>query len=211
MCQNFEKIPVDEKARIAAICLEEFADKGYERASTNAIVEKAGIPKGTLFYYFGSKKKLFLYLLDQSIQSYTGFFRKVNDEKPADLFERLLYISQVRFRFVEQEPLIYRFFIKAFLNIPPELKTEMEQRFQTYSTTSSAMIKEGLDLSRFKPGVDMDDLVEMLYLLMEGLLSRFSNDFKQSEPESILEMVRQIENRCRDYFEMIKAGVYRTP
>lgn len=210
MCRNFEKIPPDEQAKLRAICLEEFANKGYERASTNVIVERAAIPKGTLFYYFGSKKKLFLYLLDQSIQCYTDFFQKADDKKPADLFDRLIYISQIRFRFVEQEPLIYKFFVKAFMQIPLELEIEMGQRFQIYSTASSAMIKEDLDLSRFTPGVDVDELVEMLYLLMEGLFSRFSNDFKRSEPEDLLEQVRQIEDRCREYFEMIKKGVYRT-
>ena len=50
MTENFEKIPLEERQRILEICIAEFAEKGYERASTNAIVRTAGIPKGTLFY-----------------------------------------------------------------------------------------------------------------------------------------------------------------
>ncbi len=49
------------------VILEEFTENGCKGASTNAIVQKAGIPKGTLFYFFGSKKAMFLYALDEAV------------------------------------------------------------------------------------------------------------------------------------------------
>ena len=33
----------------------EFAEKGYDNASTNSIVDAVGTSKGLLFHYFGSK------------------------------------------------------------------------------------------------------------------------------------------------------------
>ena len=72
MSINFEKIPQEEQQRILLICLEEFTSRGYDLASTNSIVKKAGIPKGTLFYYFGSKKALYLYLIDHAVARYTA-------------------------------------------------------------------------------------------------------------------------------------------
>jgi hypothetical protein len=44
-------------------CLDEFGEKGNQRASMNVIVTNAGIPKGPLFYFFeNNKKNLFLFL-----------------------------------------------------------------------------------------------------------------------------------------------------
>ncbi|MBG0763851.1 MAG: helix-turn-helix transcriptional regulator [Tissierellales bacterium] len=55
---------IDEKKKIKIInsAMEEFSKNSYDKASTNRIVEKAGISKGSLFKYFESKKKLFLSL-----------------------------------------------------------------------------------------------------------------------------------------------------
>ena len=46
----------------------EFARYGYEQASTNRIVQAAGIGKGMLFHYFKSKLDLFRYLVDYSLR-----------------------------------------------------------------------------------------------------------------------------------------------
>lgn len=49
------------KKRILNAAFREFAEKGYEDASTNRIVKNAEIGKGTLFYHFGNKENLYIY------------------------------------------------------------------------------------------------------------------------------------------------------
>ena len=208
MCRNFLRIPAAEQERITRICLEEFAKKGYERTSTNVIIERAGIPKGTLFYYFGSKKKMFLFLLEKAIQRYSELYSELEDEKPSDLFERLLFQAKIKMRLAKQEPLLYQFFLKIFLDIPQEMKDEMQQRFLVYSSTVSNSLKDGLDLSSFKDETIVDRVIEMINLLQNGLLMRYSEQFKESQPEQTLEIVQQLESQFKDYFEMIKMGVY---
>jgi AcrR family transcriptional regulator len=44
----------------------EFADRGYEAASLNRIIERAGISKGTLYYYFEDKEDLFATVLEHA-------------------------------------------------------------------------------------------------------------------------------------------------
>ena len=39
--------------------LKEFASKGYDEASTNVIAKEAGISKGLMFHYVGSKEIFF--------------------------------------------------------------------------------------------------------------------------------------------------------
>ncbi|MTI56255.1 MAG: TetR/AcrR family transcriptional regulator [Geosporobacter ferrireducens] len=41
----------------------EFVEKGYDKASTDRIIQRAEISKSLLFYYFKNKKGLFLYLV----------------------------------------------------------------------------------------------------------------------------------------------------
>ena len=60
---NLEDEKQDEIIRTAG---EEFADNGYERASLNAIIEQAGISKGSLYYYFENKEDLFSTVVERA-------------------------------------------------------------------------------------------------------------------------------------------------
>lgn len=56
---RFDNLDEEKQDEIIREAGEEFADKGYERASLNKIIEKAGISKGSLYYYFENKEDLF--------------------------------------------------------------------------------------------------------------------------------------------------------
>ena len=62
--EKFEELPSEKKMRIINAGLECFGQYGYKKANTDLIVEKAGISKGLLFYYFKNKETFYLYLCD---------------------------------------------------------------------------------------------------------------------------------------------------
>ena len=210
MTNHFTQIPKQEQERILEIILEEFAENGYQRASTNTIVQKAEIPKGTLFYFFGSKKAMFLYSLDEAVKRFIEINEKLTGENPPeDLFEGLMHRMRVKLRFVQQEPLLYRFFYKVFLEVPDELKGEMTLRFTAYTAASQDLAMGKFDRSKLKDGVDPDTAVRLIHLMLEGLLSRYTPQLRQLSPEEGLRLVEEIEIECRKYFELIKQGIYR--
>lgn len=56
---KFEDLDADRRESMLAAAAREFAENGYEGASVNRIIERAGISKGTLYYYFDDKEDLF--------------------------------------------------------------------------------------------------------------------------------------------------------
>ncbi|GAB2497270.1 hypothetical protein GCM10008929_17930 [Alkalibacterium psychrotolerans] len=64
MDEAFLSLDKEKQDRILDAAFQEFAEKGYEQASTNQIAKAAGIGKGTLFYYFKNKQNLFYDLID---------------------------------------------------------------------------------------------------------------------------------------------------
>lgn len=209
MYENFTRIPIEEQQRILNVCIEEFAQHGFANASTNAIVKKAHIPKGTLFFFFGSKKDLFLYVIDWAVAGYVSGFQQQAGELPSDLFERLLYIGRQRMQFAIQEPLLYQLLFSAFINLPPEIQTEMQSRFGGYAAASQQLVTQNLDRSRFREGVEIEKVVAMISLLMEGILSRALAEFRSSSSEQSLAIVDHLSKEVEQYFEMIKNGVYQ--
>lgn len=206
---NFERISPEEQARILDVCIEEFANKGYTAASTNAIVKRAGIPKGTLFYYFGNKKDLYLYVLDHAVARFIQAFDRMAGEMPADLFERLLHRGRVRMQFVVENPRLYQLFFNATLNAPEELRAEMAPRFAEYAATSRSRLREGLDLSKFRQDVEVEEAIELVSLVLEGVYNRYAPALRQVSPEEALLLVEKLSAETRQYFELLKRGLYK--
>lgn len=57
---RYESIDESLKTRILDVSKEEFGAHGYEGASYNKIIQKIGISKGSMYYYFENKEDLFL-------------------------------------------------------------------------------------------------------------------------------------------------------
>jgi AcrR family transcriptional regulator len=206
---HFENLPVEEQQRILDACIDEFSRRPYRQASTNAIVKRAGIPKGTLFYFFGSKRGLFLYIFDQALKRYLDFHFSRAGNLPADLFERLFAISRIRMEFMLAEPRLYRLFFNALIEMPEEIRQEFQGRFTDYAIQSRKLLMEGMDRSHLREGVDIERAVEIIQLVSEGMLSRFSEKIKSMGPEQSLAFVEELETQFKGYFDMIKSGVYR--
>ncbi|MGW4423518.1 TetR/AcrR family transcriptional regulator [Streptosporangium sp. NPDC004631] len=58
----------ETRLRLFTAAVEVIAEQGYTAATVDAIAERAGVAKGTVFYNFGSKEALFAALLEHGIQ-----------------------------------------------------------------------------------------------------------------------------------------------
>lgn len=210
MIEHFENLPAAERERILDACRSEFAENGYQRASTNVIVKNAGIPKGTLFFFFGSKQRLFLYLVDTAVGAYRNYMDKNIGVLPSDLFERMFHMFDVRMRFAAENSDWYQFLAKALLDIPDALKKEMASRFADYAKASQLLMQEGLDTSRLRPGVTREQVQDVIGMLQEGLLARYSQRLQKMSAEETLQFVESMRDSTRRQFELLKHGVYRT-
>src|SRR3954471_9211703 len=59
------KAPQANRARMVAAALEEFAARGFKGASMDAIAARTHTTRGLINYYFGSKEKLYIAVLEQ--------------------------------------------------------------------------------------------------------------------------------------------------
>jgi TetR/AcrR family transcriptional regulator len=210
---NFERLDADYQQRILDACIEEFSRNGYESASTNAIVKRAGIPKGSLFYFFGSKKNLYLYIIDHAVKRFAGEFEEISaasyDEEPKDLFERLERRGEIRMQFVVQEPLLYQLFFNAFIDAPEDIRSELQLRYASFYQTSARRLQDGLDRSRFKDDIDVEKAIQLVNLVLEGIFNRYLPALKTMTPADSLRLVEEIGVEVQTYFEMLKKGIYK--
>ena len=59
-----EQLKDDKKARLIEAAIEEFNEHGLQNASYNRIIERSGLSKGAVYYYFENKDALFCTVIE---------------------------------------------------------------------------------------------------------------------------------------------------
>lgn len=84
------KEPKIRKNEILDAAEELFAQKGFDNTSTNDILEKAGIARGTLYYHFKSKEDIMDALIERINVRVLSAAEEAASDKSIPVFERLL-------------------------------------------------------------------------------------------------------------------------
>ena len=90
---KFLALTEEKRTAILNAALQCFGKFGYEKASINDIAVAAHISKASVFQYFGSKKQLYIYLLEYCKKIIEGIFDKEALNSQTDLFDRILAVS----------------------------------------------------------------------------------------------------------------------
>ena len=92
-----------------------------KKASINDIAVAAHISKASVFQYFGSKKQLYIYLLEYCKKIIEGLFDKEALDSETDLFDRILASSRMKMEGLQNQPFILQFITSAWEENSPEV------------------------------------------------------------------------------------------
>jgi TetR/AcrR family transcriptional regulator len=206
---KFENLESTKKERIIAACLDEFSQHGYQNASTNRIVKKAEISKGILFHYFGSKKNLYIYILDYALDLYMEKIFQNLGSLSTDFFERVMEIGLVKIEIAKKTPTIHKMIVDAFIQSPDELQQELERKYKELYHKSMPMLVKDLDTSQFKEEIDQAKAIELILFALEGVSNKYIKLFKAMPYHKILEEIDKITEEYKEYISILKYGVYK--
>lgn len=205
---NIDKIPEDKKAKIIEVSLKEFAEKGYDKASTNTIVKESGISKGLLFYYFESKKNLYLCLVDYCLDFVMERFEKSIEVMSNDFFKRIMEFGLIKIEIANEHPYIYDIVFEAFINMPEPVKIEMEEKYTEISKKTMPLVMSNIDYSMFRGDIDINKAIEYIFLAFEGIQKKYINQYR-GRKEDIANNMDEIMKEYYLYIEFMKNGVYK--
>lgn len=198
----------DRRRRILYAALAEFASRGYEAASTNAIAEAAGVAKGLVFHHFGSKEELFLTVNDEVTARLVPLFEKTVSEAPKDLFARVLAWTEVKLRLVKDDPQALRFFLVAATDAPEPVRTEARRRSEAFMKNLFPKFFEGLDVSHLKSGVSPQEAFEAIWTLTSGLEKQLMPLLGAGKDASFA-LVEGAMVKAKRMLELLRDGLYR--
>lgn len=170
MTYKFESLPLEKRLTIINASIAVFSESGYDKASTNEIVKRAGISKGLLFHYFSSKKKLYLYLYDYCMQYVIDAFYEELNLNETDFFEILKASTSIKMAIHQVHPQIFLFIQQAYYEPLPEFESEIYKKSLATIAEHSYRMFSGIDRSLFKAELDVDLCIKTLIWSMEGFI-----------------------------------------
>ncbi|MCH4191898.1 MAG: TetR/AcrR family transcriptional regulator [Butyrivibrio sp.] len=169
MNEKFFDLKKEKQDRMINASLKAFALGGYLHASTDDIVRDAGISKGLLFHYFGSKLGLYSFLYDYSVRFFTLEVDSEIDRNESNLFALYRQFLTARASSMRQYPYMQRFLLSVETERMTEAVQAVQERHTVLHNMYTGIMKKG-DISRFIDAADYERIGFMLDYVMERLL-----------------------------------------
>ncbi len=132
---------MENRMRIMECAKELFYAKGYDAVGVQEIVDRAGITKPTLYYYFGSKMGLLKTLLETKFEESRVFFKEAFEENQ-DIRSSLYRMARSYFDFFEKDREFYMLMMALFYSAR---ENEAYQAVKPYVTQFYETVVEVFD------------------------------------------------------------------
>lgn len=197
MNEKFFDLKKEKQDRMINASLKIFALNGYKHASTDDIVSDAGISKGLLFHYFGSKLGLYSFLYDYSVRFMKLELTRGVTENATDYFEIRKQIEAAKLQVLKNYPYMQRFLDRCQSeNVKEALLAIEEQRVVLPEVYADIM--DRINQNLFADGVDIKKLDTMLEYTIGGLMTAhfeelsFNPEMLYEETVGYLDMIQKM-------------------
>ncbi|MCM1101856.1 MAG: TetR/AcrR family transcriptional regulator [Clostridium sp.] len=195
---KFFDLKKEKQDRMINAALKMFALHGYRHACTDDIVREAGISKGLLFHYFGSKLGVYTFIYDYSVR-YMILELGNRSADETDLFEIIRQTEAAHMRAMKEYPYMQQFLNRSRAENVSEALIAVEEKRRLLEDTYETIYGRA-DYSGLPAGVEGDKLRTMMDLTIQGLMTErfldasFQPEMLYREICSYLDMMHKLVN-----------------
>lgn len=196
MNEKFFDLKKEKQDRMINAALKLFAENGYRRASTDDMVKEAGISKGLLFHYFGSKLGLYEFVYDYSVKFLTMELSSVLHQEETDFFVLRGQIEQAKVAVMKNFPYMQMFLYRASKEDETEALTAITEKRQQLRELYDSMYSH-VDESSVAGG-SPDRIRRMTDYTLNGILedllrtNSFSSEGYLTEAQTYLDELQRL-------------------
>jgi len=205
---TFEKLSSEKQDVVLQAGIVEFSQKTYPDASTDEITHRAGISKGLLFHYFGSKKAFYLACLRRALDR---LIAKTPEAELNDFFGILFFTMDEKIRLCRDFPAETLFVNLAARDASAEISSEKLTLFSEYLTVTTKASQQVLARAvATLPLKQPDDpmLLEALSLYVGAINQKFLALYRNT-PLEFFANAEQIKREMETYINYLLYGVVR--
>lgn len=174
--KKFFNLPVEKQNVIIDAALKTFGTNGYKKTSVSDIASAAGISKAMIFHYFGTKKALYLYLIELCGNTIMNEVNEKFDNSIKDFFDRITLSSEIEISVMKKHPAMLTFITSVYFETDHEVKDDIKTMLAGGEGFRNKVAFGGMDTSKFKDDIDLQLVMKMLYWIAEGFTKQISNE-----------------------------------
>ena len=196
----------EKRERVINAAMKEFS-KGYKTACTDTIVREAGISKGLLFHYFGTKDGLFGFILQNACNMVYNEYLTLIDLEQKDFIEKIWQMTLLKMDLTYKHPALFEFLAKAYV----ELQENPNEEFAVYfNKTRSIAVEKALsdiDASLFKEGIDAKKAANIILWTLNGYsTSQIDANMRMEDYQKEYERYLK---ELKEYIDILRETLYK--
>jgi TetR/AcrR family transcriptional regulator len=201
----FRRLDNEKQEKILQACLDEFAEEGFETASTNRIAERAGVAKGSIFKYFGTKEKMFFTVINYILENYMEAAKKRLPDMPKGVLERYAAFVEDTLGFFGDDMRMYRAFSRIMSERGGELMVKVRKKWEPRIEPLMRGLLAGSDIDKLS--ISMHEFAQFFMWLDNSIDADVYSMIKPgTTAKEIKEMYRQ---RLELVKKVLKNGIYK--
>jgi len=177
----FERLSIEKQTRIVNASVSEFAEKDYETASMNVVVNQAGISKGSLFNYFKTKSTLYDYVYALTLGEVKAYLKDVRDSTTGLPFnERLAQIIDSGVQFITDHPRLAKIYFRlVYSGDSPNRKKIMTELQLLSNDYLGEIIQDGIDRKELNSNLIKGQAI----FYLDAVLNHFLKEYHEALSE----------------------------
>ncbi len=207
--EKFKAIPIEKQNEIINASMRVFGNSGYKKAYISEIAELSGISKSMVFYYFGSKKELYLYLLELSFNEIATPFDNNDWFEEKDFFKRIIWATEVKMVVLKKRPSIMKFLTSYYFDNDKEILEEKKEFVERSLELQKRFAFTDIDYSKFKDEVKPETVLKMLLRWTEGYIAVLQNVDHYQTDEEINKFYDGMLKEFYEVFDMLRLNLYK--
>jgi AcrR family transcriptional regulator len=169
--------------RLLAVATRLFAEKGFEGASVQEIVDAAGVTKGAMYHYFDSKDDLLYEIYHRLLARQTKRLEQIAGGRgTADERVHAAAADVIGISFAHMDELIV--FFRSMHMLPRDKRMAVRAQRRRYHERFRALVEEGQGAGLFKRGLPADLVVQFFF----GAVHEISTWYHSGGPLSAQEV-----------------------
>ena len=168
--ENFFKIRAEKQEHIINAAFAVFGRQGYKKASVADIADAAGIAKGMVTYYFGSKKNLYLYLAEFGQKVMIEKIARHFDMSVRDYFDKIKMGTEIKAAILKEHPALLQYFVSMYYEQDADVAMEIKTLIDESTLIANTVLMEDTDISKFKEGFEPETISKFIHWAGNGLV-----------------------------------------
>jgi len=153
-----------------------FLEKGYNNSGIEAILQASGVPKGSFYYYFGSKEDFGLQVLDRFASCFDAQLDRTLGDTSVPPLERLRNYFEAAYERLASDQCRKGCLVG---NLSQEMadqsevfRARLEEIFESWVDRYAACLKQAQEAGEISPDLDAHELAEFCLNGWQGSILR---------------------------------------